>query len=80
MTIDVTPTTVIVQAAYWSCDKFIKDDEGKIEEIPPFKFCDVSVQKVEGPRAKSKLVFWFEKSPHLKRVELLRPRVSCLLT
>ena len=72
---DLVPTTVIVQAAIWASPKRIitgVDENGdeKVQKIEPFDLKNVTVKNVEGPRSRTKMIFWFEQSKHLKDVAM----------
>lgn len=65
------PTTSIVQAAIFMSPRIILDDEGRIvEHLTPMKLRDASAKTVSGPKNKTKLVFWFDDTPELKRTLL----------
>jgi hypothetical protein len=71
---DLIPTTVIVQAAMWASPKWVldKDEDGTqaVEAIEAFDLKNVTVKNVEGPRSRTKMIFWFENNAALKKVAL----------
>jgi len=71
---DLVPTTVIVQAAIWASPKWIlsKSEDGaeNIDPIDAFDLKNVTVKNVEGPRSRTKMIFWFEQNKHLKDVAM----------
>jgi hypothetical protein len=64
------PTTSVTEAALWASKKYIITGDGTHVFVPPYKLVDVSVKDVEGSKTKTKMIFWFDRHPTMKDVEL----------
>jgi len=60
-------TTAIIHAAIYMSSKRIVNADGTEEDLSPFPLLDTTPKDVGSRGQKTKLVFWFQDTPELKR-------------